>query len=340
MEKISFHIIHANPTFLFENNITFGLFIETIIHFILVSIIEHKCSFFNINIDLKQKTVSELIALLSPHVNELRTQCINCHISNTNFNIREIMSLMVLNKQKQWSLAIDLNVYHRNQQFRLFDCVKQGKNNPLRQTTLFPFYNQTELLYSQVLTKSIITKHINAFDLPVMYFHSNHFQLEYIQSNCLPHTYLPTSVFLTQINIHLNTFFHCRDHLKSIFKLHGTNQILNQKISSSNLSQRERQQFLPFIQHLITSDQNHLGYIRSCVRGQKDTNLLFFNIGGNYRFCPRKQQHHQHNTVAILVHTKRLTYSIRCKDSECNRNCLNWTHLLNNRTDVSTEATM
>ena len=93
-----------------------------------------------------------------------------------------------------------------NQQFRLFDCVKQGKNNPLRQTTLFTFYNQTKLLYSQVLTKSIITKHINAFDLPVMYFHSNHFQLE-IHSIKLFTTYIFTDIRILNTDQHSSEYF-------------------------------------------------------------------------------------------------------------------------------------
>ncbi|CAF4343459.1 unnamed protein product [Rotaria sp. Silwood2] len=77
----------------------------------------------------------------------------------------------------------------------------------------------------------------------------------------------------------------------------------------------------------MMSDQIHQGYIRSCNRGDKNNNILFFNIGGNYRFCPQIRAHHQNNTTAILIDTKKLTYSIRCTDSQCNNKFLTWNML-------------
>ena len=52
--------------------------------------------------------------------------------------------------------------------------------------------------------------------------------------------------------------------------------------------------------------------------------LLFFNIGGKYRFCPHKRTHHQHNTTAILIDMQNHTYCTRCKDPDCNSSFLLW----------------
>jgi hypothetical protein len=88
--------------------------------------------------------------------------------------------------------------------------------------------------------------------------------------------------------------------------------------------QEETQQFTAFVNTLIKSDKAHQGYIRSCVRGNRNTNVLFFNIGGEYRFCTHKGTHHQHNQTAILVDIKNSTYTIRCKDPNCDNTLLLW----------------
>ncbi|CAF4500453.1 unnamed protein product, partial [Rotaria socialis] len=58
------------------------------------------------------------------------------------------------------------------------------------------------------------------------------------------------------------------------------------------------------------------GYISACVRGKYISDIFFFNIAGEYRFCTRKGSHHQRNTTVILIDIKNETYSIQCKDSE------------------------
>ncbi|CAF4129573.1 unnamed protein product [Rotaria magnacalcarata] len=127
-QKISYHFIHANPNILFENNITLGIFIKTFIHFLLQTMIQHKCAFFNIDFKTHKTTIHDLIQLISPYITVLRTHCNECYLFNNRINIAEIAHLLVLNRQNKWTLAIDINVYSRNQQFRLFDCAKYGKN--------------------------------------------------------------------------------------------------------------------------------------------------------------------------------------------------------------------
>jgi hypothetical protein len=105
------------------------------------------------------------------------------------------------------------------------------------------------------------------------------------------------------------------------------------KLSQSNVdhhisvSQQEMQQFTLFVHKIITSEPNHQGSIYSSTRGNYNNDLLFFNIAGNYRFCPRKGDHHKSNTVAILIDTKKITYAIWCKDAQCDNTRLIWNKL-------------
>ena len=62
-----------------------------------------------------------------------------------------------------------------------------------------------------------------------------------------------------------------------------TNEIIN-----IDPSQQEIQRFTSFVEKFIKSDTFHQGHIRSCVRGNLNTDLLFYNIGGEYRFCHYK----------------------------------------------------
>ncbi|UJR12409.1 hypothetical protein I4U23_016586 [Adineta vaga] len=77
-----------------------------------------------------------------------------CYLQSIHVNVSEIAYLLVLNKSSTWTFAIDLNVYSKNQQFRLFDSIKNGKNNPFRQSNLFPFSSQSNLFYDDILTLS------------------------------------------------------------------------------------------------------------------------------------------------------------------------------------------
>ncbi|CAF1279589.1 unnamed protein product [Adineta steineri] len=323
-KKISYHFIHANTAILFENNITLGIFIKTVIHFILSSVIEHKCSFFNVDFNLQKGTIPDLIIFLSPYIDILRVNCTKCYLSNSYIQIAEIAHLIVRNRQNKWSLAIDLNVYSKNQQFRLFDCVKRGENNFLLQSINFPFYNHSTIPYDEVLEQSLITYNINISNLHILYLDNNQFKIKPVNSNNLYPEGTINLKILNTINKYYNSLFILKSNLISFPKSNDLRFLQGKKINYIHVSQEEIQTFTSFVQKLITSDTNHQGYIQSCVRGDYNNQLLFFNIGGNYRFCPKKGSHHQHNSVAILVDTKKLTYTIRCKDSQCNNISLIW----------------
>ena len=132
---------------------------------------------------------------------------------------------------------------------------------------------------------------------------------------------------LNIINQHLNSYFIASNNLSANMKLNTVNNLQLTEKKSIGLSDYEIQKFTVFIQKLITSDVEHNGYIHSSIRGTHHNRILFFNIRGNYRFCPQKGSHHQSNTVSILVDIKNCTYAIRCKDSECNNTFLKWNKL-------------
>ena len=64
---------------------------------------------------------------LTPYVNILRLHCTACHILSNSITTAEIAYLLVLNTQNEFTVAIDLNVYYKNQQFRLFNCAHEKK---------------------------------------------------------------------------------------------------------------------------------------------------------------------------------------------------------------------
>ena len=96
------------------------------------------------------------------------------------------------------------------------------------------------------------------------------------------------------------------------------------RIQHVDLFNTDMQLFTDYVENIIKSDSSHQGYIHSCLHSIYNKNLLFFNITGNYRYCPKKKDHHQRNSVAIIINTRTHTYSIRCKDEQCDNTILIW----------------
>ncbi|CAF4807066.1 unnamed protein product [Rotaria sp. Silwood1] len=106
-EKISYHFIHAKPSVLFENTSILGIFIKAIVHFLLLSITQHKCSMFNINLSKEEcSSTSNLMHHLAPSLNTLRKNCTRypssfCNpstIINTDRNSANSMDVNAINK--------------------------------------------------------------------------------------------------------------------------------------------------------------------------------------------------------------------------------------------------
>ena len=106
-EKISYNLIHANPLVLFENISFLKFFILTFIHYLLYSIIKHKCKAFHVEIVKSQFTITDLIQLLALYVMILRSECSSCYSSVPNVSIADIAYILIKNKSNQWSIAID-----------------------------------------------------------------------------------------------------------------------------------------------------------------------------------------------------------------------------------------
>ncbi|CAF2957216.1 unnamed protein product [Rotaria sp. Silwood2] len=144
-EKISYYFVHAKPSVLFDNTSILGIFIKVVVHFLSLSIIQHKCTMFNTNLPIEQcSSMSNLIHLLAPYVNTLRKYCIKCKISIPYVSIADIAYLLVKNKSNEWTIAIDINVYSKHEQFRLFNSVKYGKNNPLVSSTFDKYQTRAQ----------------------------------------------------------------------------------------------------------------------------------------------------------------------------------------------------
>ncbi|CAF1443279.1 unnamed protein product [Adineta steineri] len=266
----------------------------------------------------------DLITLLMPHINLIRTCCARCYICSKYITAAEIAYLLVLNKQNRYTLAIDLSVYTRNQQFRLFNSVKINKTNSLLQTTTFPFDHDSKNFYDEMLKKSLITYN-DLIDVPIVFLKDDHFLCKSTETiyETLSENY--SFINFNNINTHSNIYFKYGSHFTSTsnsMKLNIPSEIITR--ISTNEFEQDMQQFRPFVEKLIQSDNKHQGFIRSCVRGNRNTDVLFFNIGGNYRYCPRKRAHHQQNTTAVLIDMKNRTFGIRCKDQACNNTVLVW----------------
>ncbi|CAF1292374.1 unnamed protein product [Rotaria sordida] len=281
-DKISYHFIHANPCVLFENNLTLGLFVRIAINFLLYSIAQHKCSSFSVNFDLQKNTTIDLLLLLTPYINILRKCCTNCKLYGGYVTVSEIAHLLVLNKQNEFTTAVDVNVYSQHQQFRLFDCVKRGKMNPLVRSSNFQFHDYVESSYYEILQKSLIT-YIHQLNLPIISIKNNQFQWTTMNEINLLETTHKSLLNLNHINRYFNIFYGL--NTKSISDQRPCNLTIESTTYSNINHDTQVELFRPFVENLIKQDRSHQGYIRSCVRGTYNADMLFFNIGGQYRYC-------------------------------------------------------
>jgi hypothetical protein len=72
-----------------------------------------------------------------------------------------------------------------------------------------------------------------------------------------------------------------------------TNKIETTTIINRNQIPMNQDHYKNFISELITKTYHTHGYIQSCKQGTKNQSLLFYNIGGDVRFCERLQRHHK-----------------------------------------------
>lgn len=280
---------------------------------------------FNISLPSNQSTISNLIQVLIPHIDILRKYCTSCPLSIPYVSISDVAHLLVRNKTNEWTLAIDIHVYSKNQQFRLFNCVKYGKNNPLIPSSRLPFHDELNFSTSNLLEKSLIT-FIENDEIPKIHLKNKTFLFN---SSCINNVNSIITVPANLINIELLNEHIANSSFSNIYININSNQNSSHspqtnKINTINLDEQDIQLFTTFVEKIIKSDPSHEGHIYSCIRGTYNHNLLFFNIAGNYRYCPKKKDHHKSNTIAIMINTKNSTYCIRCKDAQCDNTTLVW----------------
>ena len=280
---------------------------------------------FDIHLVQDGSSIFELIELLSPHIYTLRNHCTSCHSSIFDIFIADIAYLLVCNKANKWTVPIDMNVYSKNQQFRLYNSVKYGKSNPLLPSIKFPFKSGDNLSDCDLLQKSIIT-FIEDENIPKIHFNTNRFLLKHSIScdSISVDSETPSYANIKLINNLIENLHSPTTHINGYGNLNTRKSSDIQKFNHTCLLENDIKIFVDFVENIITTDSSHRCYIHSCVRGSFNKNLLFFNVSGEYRYCPKKRDHHRHNSVAFIIDTKNYIYSIRCKDRECNNSILNW----------------
>lgn len=305
------------------------MFLKCIIHFFLWFIATHKCNSFNIDQSIEKCSISALIDLLSKYVSVLRTCCTECYVYSKFITVSELAYLLVLNRENQYVLAIDLAVYSKNQQFRLFDCVKRHKQNPLLQSSSLTPAQSLKYSYKEILKYSLLTYH-ESTDVSLFSQKNNQFvyELKYHDDQSTNATCEFINVNI--LNDHMRNFYENITNSTNIFNHTNSNVSpcsINTRYMTNNLLDASMKEIVSFVEKIITNDPSHLGHIRSYVHGDRNPNVIFFNIGGEYRFCPRLNRHHKRNTTAIFVDTINLTFTIRCKDPDCKYASLIWSKI-------------
>jgi len=213
-------------------------------------------------------------------------------------------------------------VYSKNQQFRLFNCIKYGKTNPFITSYTFPFDKHVQYTFFDLLQMSLISLNEDE-QISKIYFKEKKFVFNSSINSC-SNSIITAYQNLNLINQFLENLSFTNTHIKTNTEQNASQLCHHHNFNNKHLSEQQIQKFTPFVESIIKSYPSHQGYIRSCLRGNYNKNLLFYNIGGNYRYCPKKNDHHQNNTVAIMINTLNSTYCIHCKDIECDNSITIW----------------
>lgn len=63
--------------------------------------------------------------------------CKECKINNSDLVVHDICNLLVFDDKGSVTLSIDLKVYNKEQDFRIYMCTKSGEIRPLKESSLF-----------------------------------------------------------------------------------------------------------------------------------------------------------------------------------------------------------
>ena len=121
----------------------------------------------------------------------------------------------------------------------------------------------------------------------------------------------------------LKSFSSVETNLSS-FQNHKTKNIFFLQKQTEKFTNTIFNSYIPFVNNIIAENNKHIGKIESFIQGNRNTNKLIFNITGDYRFCPKIKAHHKRNCTAIIIDISNNTYTIRCKDPQCDNTFLTW----------------
>ncbi|CAF3996208.1 unnamed protein product, partial [Rotaria sp. Silwood1] len=97
------------------------------------------------------------------------------------------------------------------------------------------------------------------------------------------------------INEYLENLSPTDTYLNGITGQNTSGSFYNYKVNFVKLFEENKQEFTAFVETMIKNNPAHQGYIHSCRYADYNKNLLFYNIGGNYRYCRKKNAHHKRN---------------------------------------------
>ena len=226
--------------------------------------LDHKCSSFSIDLDVKSLPIKELISVASRYVLQLRKNCDLCLIWNDSISAAEIANLLVLNKNNRWILAIDMSVYSKNQQFRCFDCVKQGKQNRLIQSEYMLTRSTEVKSFNNVLSCSLITYNVMSIVSNILHLENSQFVLHSTTMNFEPILLRDYSIFQEQIFSYSSDRMNPAHKVFTAYpKIDFTRHKINKMIENDNESISNCTPYHAFIDKIITRDPAHRGFIRS-----------------------------------------------------------------------------
>ena len=304
----------------FENNHCLGIFVKSVIHYLLLAVAEHSCLCFKPMEIASNITLPSLINLLTPFAQDIRVRCSNCLVWCGFISAADIAHLLVNDNRNLPTVSIDLHVYSKNQQIRLYDCVKFESNNPLIRCEQYRFHSTELLSNGGIARKSIITN-LSELQLPILKLvgdrggftcSKEQYPTEDNGSKQSPDLFeYPGSIFIPR---------YLSNQRRSI-QIKREKPMMHLAFDSTKYS--------AFINRLINIDAVHSGFIHSIVNGNIRSSKIFYNISGDYRYCPKKGAHHRRNSVAFVIDIVNDTYAIRCKDPNCDNTVLMWEKIPN-----------
>lgn len=327
--KHSYHVIYTDTKIRFESPRTMYQFVNMLLYHCSYFIVSHPCHrrFFDsngINLDGNPNTYIKYLQMIS-----VCSKFCSCIIPGTKVTCNSFCKLLfkstfvlfitylsnfilLFTDSKgllQW--VFDLHVYNQNQQFRLYQATKFGQDNPLLPTSDFPFNPQNQqhenvtnnvACYSSILQFSLISYAASDPIISIISYDDNRW--------LLTNRYENSVIDLTaKYNLQCPNTMH---------KSTSVNKIIQPPVATVVHAFSGRQErYDTFILKLIKETYDVNGHIQSCQKGSKNRSLLFYNIGGEFRYCERLQRHHKSNQTCVIIDTVTNNYQIKCKDPDC-----------------------